>query len=47
MALGLTLQTLTPALAESLGMPPGAEGGAITDVAEAVQERVPGRKRGT
>ncbi len=33
-ALGLTLQTLTPALAESLGVPPGARGVAITDVAE-------------
>ena len=33
-ALGLTLQTLTPALAESLGVPPGAKGVAITDVAE-------------
>jgi serine protease Do len=33
-ALGLTLQTLTPALAESLGVPPGAMGVAITDVAQ-------------
>jgi Do/DeqQ family serine protease len=33
-ALGLTLQTLTPALAESLRVPPGARGVAITDVTE-------------
>jgi serine protease Do len=33
-ALGLSLQTLTPEVAASLGLPPGARGAAVTDVAE-------------
>ena len=32
--LGLSLQTLTPKLASSLGLPPGARGAAVTEVAE-------------
>jgi serine protease Do len=32
--LGLSLQTLTPELASSLGLPPGARGAAVTEVAE-------------
>jgi serine protease Do len=32
--LGLSLQTLTPEIAPSLGLPPGARGAAVTEVAE-------------
>jgi serine protease Do len=32
--LGLSLQTLTPQIAASLGLPPGARGAAVTEVAE-------------
>jgi serine protease Do len=40
--LGLSLQTLTPELAGTLGLPPAARGAAITEVAEGSPGAVPG-----